>query len=117
MPDVQINNSDGPVTVNAGSNVDVSIALEANLQAGVGGQEFLVAFRQSGPNLWFSPPSAWIPSAAPIPFRIGLLASSPATSVFSTTGVPPGSYKVTYAAVTGAGLAEAIVDSVVLTVQ
>ena len=65
IPDIQINGSDGPLTVAAGTTLDITIALEANLFAGQPGREFVVALRQAGVPIWCRGPGSWVPSASP----------------------------------------------------
>ncbi len=116
MPDIQANGTDGPLTIAAGSPLDLTIAMEPNLFAGQTASEFVGAFRQSGPPFWYTG-TGWAPSAAPLSFATGPLATRPATSILNTTTVPPGSYQIYYAVLPATGMMDLRLDSVLLTVQ
>lgn len=116
-PDVQINGTDGPLTVQAGTPLDVTLALEANTYAGQPAAEFVVALRPNAPMLWFRGALGWLPSAAPTAFRNGPLVSAGAASIMTSSAVPPGTYQLYYAILPTSGVDDLRADSVLLSVQ
>lgn len=116
-PDIQVNGSDGPLTVSAGANVSIEIAMEPNLFAGLNGSEFIVATRSFGPPLWYRAGGNWTPSFAPLSFRSGALAPTAPTVIFNSSAIPAGIYDLYYVVHPSTGVADQRRDSVSITIQ
>lgn len=69
IPDITVNEHDGPVTFPQGTHLDISFALDPGSQNGVPHDWWIFIRRNSGPFWWNRYSTGqWIKSAAPIRF-------------------------------------------------
>ena len=96
VPDVKLNGSDGPVSVDIGAPVTVSISLTAGDYAGQSAELWLGLQTPFG-RYWFVEGSGWAPSATPIAFRTGVIGDLQ-VSIEMGSNLPAGAYDFEFTA-------------------
>ncbi len=93
---IQINGSDGPVTVAQGTAVELTVSMSPNLLAGRSGDWFSWAFTPFG-LYWLDGSGNWVPSLIPILGFQGAFRNLPSYTTLDTSQLPLGDYEFFFA--------------------
>jgi len=90
-PDIKANGSDGPLTIQQGTYLNVTIALDLGSYTGVDADWWVMGKAPFG-RYWYTLDSGWVRSDDPIRVHAGRLFNLSPSEVLNNTGLPRGKY-------------------------
>ncbi|MDH3975167.1 MAG: VCBS repeat-containing protein [Deltaproteobacteria bacterium] len=118
IPDIKANASDGPLTINQGDLLNVSLSLDPGTAAGFDADWWVYALSPTSGTYWFKLGSSWIASETPILANQGPLSVITDLTVLEMSGLPAGNYEFYFEVDERNGIKEgARTDGVNVTIQ
>lgn len=117
-PDIKANGSNGPLVINQGDMLDLTVSLDPGFTAGVDSDSWIYGISKTIGTYWYQPGTGWTASGTPIPAYQGPLAAVTDRNVLSTSTLPAGEYDFYFQIDERNGLKEgARTDAVHVTIQ